>query len=190
MANDKRKCALKRGLTPLAAVALLAALIVSVCGTLAWLTTRTQAITNTFTPAAPSIVVEETFGNQTKSDVKIKNTGEVNSYIRVALIPTWQDDKGNPVGVPASLSDLNITLNETDWLNIGDYYYCKTAIVPSEKTPVLIQTATVKTPNGYHMNLQILADAIQAEPNDAVTDTWGITLDSSGTIIGQGGSAP
>ena len=34
------------------------------------------------------------------------------------------------------------------------------------------------------MNLQVIADSIQAAPAEAVKTTWGVTLDNAGNING------
>ena len=190
MASYRGKRVLKRRrLTPLAAAALLMVLVMSVGGTLAWLTAHTSAITNTFTVATPGVKIEEGFDKQTKSNVQVKNTGEVEAYIRVALVPTWEDENGNAVAEPASLDDLSITWgNSGKWLKGTDgYWYYKEPVAPGYSTEVLLEKATVTTENGYHMNLQVMADSIQADPTRAVTAMWG--TDKGGAVTGVDGTA-
>ena len=190
MASYRGKRVLKRRrLTPLAAAALLMVLFMSVGGTLAWLTAHTSAITNTFTVATPGVEIKEGFNKQTKSNVQVKNTGEVEAYIRVALVPTWEDENGNAVAEPASLDDLSITWgNSGKWLKGKDgYWYYKEPVAPGYSTEVLLEKATVTTENGYHMNLQVMADSIQADPTRAVTAMWG--TDKGGAVTGVDGTA-
>ena len=189
MASYRGKRVLKRRrLTPLAAAALLMVLVMSVGGTLAWLTAHTNAITNTFTVATPGVEIEEGFDKQTKSNVQVKNTGEVEAYIRVALVPTWEDENGNAVAEPASLDDLSITWgNSGKWLKGTDgYWYYKEPVAPGYSTEVLLEKATVTTENGYHMNLQVMADSIQADPTRAVTAMWGTA--KGGAVTGVDGT--
>lgn len=189
MASYRGKRVLKRRrLTPLAAAALLMVLFMSVGGTLAWLTAHTSAITNTFTVATPGVEIKEGFDKQTKSNVQVKNTGEVEAYIRVALVPTWEDENGNAVAEPASLDDLSITWgNSGKWLKGTDgYWYYKEPVAPGDRTAVLLENATVTTENGYHMNLQVMADSIQADPTRAVTAMWG--TDKGGAVTGVDGT--
>ena len=165
-------------------------------GTLAWLVTSTDLLTNTFTPAQVQCEVKETFKDETKSNVYVSNPSSpenVTAYIRVVLVPTWEDGNENVVAQPASLTNLDIKLNETDWLKIGDYYYCIKAIAPGKSTPVLIESATVNTANGYRMNLHVLAEAIQADGKDSagkspVELAWKVTLDSDSMISAGGGA--
>ena len=189
MASYRGKRVLKKcRLTPLAAAALLMVLVMSVGGTLAWLTAHTNAITNTFTVATPGVKIEEGFDKQTKSNVQVKNTGEVEAYIRVALVPTWEDENGNAVAEPASLDDLSITWgNSGKWLKGTDgYWYYKEPVAPGGRTAVLLEKATVTTENGYQMNLQVMADSIQADPTRAVTAMWG--KDKGGAVTGVDGT--
>ena len=189
MASYRGKRVLKRRrLTPLAAAALLMVLFMSVGGTLAWLTAHTSAITNTFTVATPGVEIKEGFDKQTKSNVQVKNTGDVEAYIRVALVPTWEDENGNAVAEPASLDDLSITWgNSGKWLKGTDgYWYYKEPVAPGDRTAVLLENATVTTENGYPMNLQVMADSIQADPTRAVTAMWG--TDKGGAVTGVDGT--
>lgn len=206
MATNKSS---RRKLTPLAAAALLLVLVLAVGGTLAWLTAKTDPITNTFTAATSEIEIVEEFANQTKSNVKVQNKGNVPVYIRVALIPTWGTvDAGGvftPVGEPASLSDLDIDWGKAgvgggvyegadvpgnDWIKIGEYWYYTLPVPPGTATDndnltkVLIAKATVKADSvgakaGYRMNLQVMADSIQASPDAAVEAVWPVTVNTS-----------
>lgn len=189
------KRALRRWPKWLPVVAALAlATAVTVGGTLAWLSTHTNAVTNTFTMGDVVPEVQETFtpGGTVKENVKVANQGNVAAYIRVALVPTWEDTNGNVKA--ASLDDLNITWGGGEgadaeapgngWIKIGDYYYYQNPVNGKvgdvvSYTSTLIERAEVigtNEPAGYHMNLQIIADSIQAAPTTAVTETWPVTV--------------
>ena len=194
------KRALRRWPKWLPVVAALAlATAVTVGGTLAWLSTHTNAVTNTFTMGDVVPEVQETFtpGGTVKENVKVANQGNVAAYIRVALVPTWEDTNGNVKA--ANLSDLDIIWGNGgkdanvpgyDWIKIGDYYYYQNPVngkVDNEVsyTSTLIERAEVistNEPEGYHMNLQIIADSIQAAPETAVETTWKVNVDSNGKI--------
>ena len=173
----------------------------AVSGSLAWLISAPEPVVNTFTPGAVTIQVDETFNGTTKSDVRIKNTGDVPAYIRVALVPAWVDDEGNIAAKPASLElndDCNIAWGkdgsgyEADWFIGSDgFYYCKTVIEPGEYTPILINSCTV---NGgehkYDFELQIIASAVQSLPTSTVGEVWPVVVGTDGTLakIQQGGN--
>ena len=175
-----------------AAVALIATLAVG--GTLAWLSAYTQPVKNTFVMGTVPPQVTETFNNhQVKEDVAVTNTGNIPAYIRVALVCTWQDDDGNVVGEPASLDDLTIDWGEegdsgtaeaprNGWIKIGDYYYYTQPVAAGATTSNLIDKAEVKTANGYRMNLQVIADSIQANPTSVVEEQWSVSVGSDGNI--------
>lgn len=185
---------------PVALVAILVLLCCAVAGTVAYLVTSTGPVTNTFTPASVTTQVEEEFNGTTKSNVRIKNTGNIDAYIRVAVIVNWADDKGNVSGTPVKDSDyvmdLNIdtgTTTNAPWFKGSDgYYYCKTAVKSVKQdtkncyTPVLIKSCIKATgaqaPAGYDLQVTILADGIQSVPADAVQQAWPAVQVSGGQL--------
>lgn len=196
MANNRRKRFGSRGI---ALLALLAVLVAAVGGTLAWLSATTAPIENTFTFAEVDIEINEAFNaaKTLKSNVSVQNVDDEDNipvYIRVALVPTWQDDSGNIVGVPASLIDLTISWDDNgaasstlanDWIKIGDYYYYTKPVDVGNSTAVLIKSAEVAdsaNAEAYHMDLQVVADAIQAEPDAAVESVWPVKVGADGTL--------
>ena len=160
---------------------LLAAVIVllagAVGGTWAFLVARSEPVQNNFTYAHVSCTINEKFENDVKSDVTIQNTGDIPAYIRARIVVTWKDANGNVSAVPVKNTDYTITFNETDWKQQGDYWYCKTAVDAGGETPVLIIKCEKKgnAPKDYDLSVEILADAIQSEPTNAVTEAWGNT---------------
>ena len=169
-----RASAPRRGLVLAAALAL--TLIFSAGGTLAWLAASTAETVNTFSPAAMKIDILETFDNKTKQNVKVQNNSETAVYLRVALGPTWVDETTHePVAQSASLDDLNFTnFPGNGWQEQGGYYYCLSPVPVDGITPELLGTAKVKAaPAGCTMDLQVLAQAVQATPKDAVIAAWG-----------------
>lgn len=178
-------------LTPAALLAVVLALTLA-GGTLAWLMAQTDPITNTFRMGEVDVVIDEEFDYTTKSDVKLTNPNDpknVPIYVRAALVPTWVNGDEQPVGVPASLSDLDIDWGTTDWIyNAPDGYYYYTKILPvNSSTTNLIDTATAQIVNGNHMNLQVIADGVQAQPKEAVESVWPVTVGENGTLSVKGG---
>lgn len=178
-----------------AAVALIATLAVG--GTLAWLSAYTQPVKNTFVMGTVPPQVTESFDHQVKKDVAVTNTGNIPAYIRVALVFTWQEGEGENakvVGTPVNpAEDLNIVWGDgtgtgtaeapgNGWIKIGDYYYYTQPVAAGETTPNLIDSATVEAENGYRMNLQVIADSIQANPTNVVQSQWGVMVDENGAI--------
>ena len=171
----------KRRLAPWAALALALVLVLSAGSTIAWIYTNSPKVENTFIPATSGIDIQEDFDGETKENVNVLNTGDYDIYVRVALVPVWEDADGKPVGEAASLAnDFTITgaFPGTGWEKGSDgFYYYTSKVSSGETTKDLITTATVKADavgltKGYVMNLQVFAQSIQAEPDDAVRESW------------------
>lgn len=161
---------------------LLAAVIVllagAVGGTWAFLVAQSEPVQNNFTYAHVRCTINEKFENGVKSDVQIQNTGDISAYIRARIVVTWKNASGNvSAAVPVENTDYTIDFNRTDWVNQGDYWYCKTAVAAGKETPVLITKCEKKgtAPKDYDLSVEILADAIQSEPASAVTEAWKYT---------------
>lgn len=154
------------------------ALILSLClifalavgTTFALLKASTAPVENTFTAAKSGTdIVEELDGNQKKSIV-VKNTGTAVSYVRVKLVMNWVDATGN-----ISAEPVNITPSITDnWFEQGGiYYYTKPVAAKGETTNLLKTPITQGTaPEGYHLEVTVLAESIQAAPSTAVEGAW------------------
>ena len=162
-----------------------AALILSLClifalavgTTVALLVAHTNAVTNTFTAAKSEIKIEENTDNGSKSEIYVKNEGTATSYVRVKLVMNWVD---NTTGNIVSGDNLpEVTLNEADWFEQGGIYYYKTPVAPVSAKPSNVTSNLLKTPitqtnapEGYHLEVTVLAESIQAAPSKAVTDSW------------------
>ena len=159
-------------------ISLLLITLIASAGTLAWVTATTGPVENQFKVGSVILDINEDFNNETKSNVTVTNNGNCTGYIRAAIIPTWgsynEDGKFTAVNKKASLNDLNITYGSDNWKKAQDGYYYYIKPVPAGMTTEkLIETATVATiEDSYHMNLQIVVDSIQAQPNSAVLSQW------------------
>lgn len=170
-------------------------LVLGIVGTtLGYLLDQSEPITNTFTAAQAGITVEEDIKNENgvKNDVKIKNTSDFPVYIRARVIVTWKDDTGNVYPqAPAEGTDYTITWTPADsgtttnWVKHtdGNYYYTVPVAADASTGNLFTECKPLagKTPEGYHLSVEILADAIQAKPNTAVQEAWGVTI-SGGSV--------
>ena len=168
---------------PLAAlVALVLILGAVVGGTLAYLAAHTDAIVNTFTAAKVTTEIEETFAGSVKSNVSMKNTGDVEAYIRAAYVVTWKDATGKEVypTQPVEGTDYSIALNLSEgWVQYGGYYYYTKPVAPDASTGVLITSCAPvegRAPEGYFLSVDVLASAIQSVPAEAVGQAWGVSI--------------
>lgn len=185
-------------------VSLLLVLGVAVGGTVAFLSTRTDSKENTFTPSKVTCEVTETFNNNVKSNVAVKNTGDTTAFIRAAINVTWMKDAeaGTEYGaanqtvsakVPVKDTDYSIKLaDNTNWIKGADgYYYYKLPVDPQVSTGVLIEECKLQenasVPDGYHLSVEIVASAIQSAPDSVVQSMWHVTVED-GKITSANGS--
>ncbi|MGM9640420.1 MAG: hypothetical protein ACI3V3_03555 [Faecousia sp.] len=169
-------------------VSVVALILGIVGGTVAYLVTNSGQVKNTFQPSRVACAVDETFANNVKSDVKIQNTGDTTAYIRAAVVVTWQDENGNVSAIPVKASDYNINWTKENWVEDGGYYYYKAPVTPGESTKVLFTDCKPLVPapvEGYTLCVEILADAVQSSPAQAVIDAWGVDP----STLGNGGAA-
>ncbi len=175
-------------------ICLLLVLGISVTGTIAFIVTHTNSITNTFKESSVACQVEEEFSNNVKSDVAIKNTGDTQAYIRAYVNVTWFDQTGNKVhsSKPIENTDYKITYSNGNWLLGSDgYWYYKLAVDAGSSTDVLISKCelleTANAPEGYNLSVEIVCSAIQSSPTSVVTGMWNVQVDSGGVITEIGG---
>lgn len=142
----------------LIAVAVL--LLATVGGTLAYLTDRTEEVTNTFTPTQVKTEIDEEFDGKIKSSIVIKNdANSIKVYIRVALVGNWVNENGQ-ITRPW---DGTFTMGE-DWEYVnGYYYYTKPVEAGGETTDLLESSIEASTENGETLVITVIHQAVQAE---------------------------
>lgn len=166
------------------------ALILSLClifalavgTTFALLKASTAPVENTFTAAKSGTDIVEKLDGSQKTSIAVKNTGTAVSYVRVKLVMNWVDENGN-----VSAEPVNITPSITDnwFLKDGIYYYKMPVAANDGETTNLLATPITEPadkPAGCHLEVTVLAESIQAAPSKAVTDSWGVGVDSNGYL--------
>mgnify|MGYP005849426931 CR=1 FL=1 len=153
---------------------------VAIGGTIAWLSTKTTPVTNTFTPARVTCEVEEKFDNTTgvKTNVNVKNTGNIAVYIRVKLVTYRTNDAGQHIGGTAELPTVT---PGKDWVKHGEYYYYTLSVAPDQCPGANLAdeiklTSSYKDVDGGKQALDVMAEAIQSEPKKAVGEAWGVQI--------------
>lgn len=197
--NKNRKRRLRWNKQFVLLVSMVALLIGVIGGSLAYLFTNTDPVTNTFIPGEVDIDIDEPgWDHAVKRSVTIQNNGNVSSYIRAAVVVTWQDESGKVYpGMPAAGTDYYIDWETTGWIgpdNAG-FYTFTTPVAPNGKTSVLITECYPyddKTPENYHLVVDVISEAIQADGMDGnvpvVTSAWGAVLggEDGKTIVSIG----
>lgn len=161
-------------------ISVIAAITLTVGGTVGYLISRTPPTVNEFTPAAVSCEVSESFDGNIKKDVAVKNTGNVDAYIRAYVVANYVDSDGLVLSTaPLEGTDFRLFHTAGKWLRGSDgFWYYNEKIAPSRSTENLIDSVELLTeaPDGYYLSLQIIATAIQADPEDAVKESWKVNI--------------
>ncbi len=179
-----------RGRLAMMVLSVVLLLALAVGGTLAWLSTKTTSVTNTFTPAEVNCKVEEDFDENTgvKTNVNVTNTGNIDVYIRVKLVTYRTNDAGQHIGGTAELPKFTPGEN---WVEYGKYYYYTLPVAPGKKPAAnladrMTLEKSYKDADGGKQALDVMAEAIQSEPEKAVADAWGVKIaPGSVTVAGN-----
>lgn len=142
-------------------------------GTLAYIITKSAMVQNQFVKGSVTSSVNE---NGT-----VTNNGNVDAYIRAAVVVNWMDDDGN---VYAIKPNCTVTPN-AGWTEIGGFYYYTSPVVAGGTTttaPATVNCSDAAPSSVYSLSIETVAEAIQAEgtldSNDSITavfDAWGVT---------------
>ena len=162
-------------------ICLILLLMISVGGTIAFVVTHTSEIRNTFTESVVKCEVDETFKDNVKSNVSIKNTGDTTAYIRAFVNVTWMNESGEVASVSPKSTDYRIDYSDSGWLEGSDgYWYYSLPVQPNNNTAVLINSCelleTASAPDGYYLSVEIVCSAIQSTPVSVVRDIWHVQL--------------
>ena len=184
--RDKFRNRITKPITLLASIAIL--VIGVTLPTVAFLVDSNGPVKNIFTPTQVSCEIEERFNGEVKESVKVQNTGNIEAYVRVAVIVTWKDETENVYReVPVVGEDYTITFANDGWDTVTSdgYYYYRYPVTANGMTGILIQECKPvegKTPVGYGLSVEILAEAIQSVPTDVVEEKWGVEVASDNSI--------
>lgn len=185
---------------------LLVTVAIAVSGTIAYLFTSSDPVVNTFTPVTPDIEIPEEMNRTVKEKATVQNTGDVDSYLRAKIVVTWQNSNGEVYPeVPVLKTDSNAEGDYTmstgaHWIQHTDgyYYYYKVAapgqpevtkkdgsieygegVTDDDMLIIRAEVVGEAPAEGYTLHIEILGQAIQAEPVDAIKDAWGVTISSN-----------
>lgn len=147
--------------------------------------TYCHSITNVFHSGTVKYTFTEEFcspknwnpGDCTPKIIHIKNCGTKAIYIRFKLIPKWE------CNLP--INNIGITLTNSNWVKVGDYYYYKKIIGsqyehPQNANSIIANLKICFLPcsgNEYqdkNFTLEVKTEGIQAK-NNAIPSCWGLT---------------
>lgn len=175
-AASRRAGGSKKPLTLFVALVLL--LTLAVGGSLAWLVSNDD-VTNSMVPGEVPIQINETVSNNFKSDVTVTNNGNIQAFIRVAIIANAVDEQGNVT----TLGNKPSFTVSSDWTEIDGYYYYNGIVEPkgtTGNTTAPLFTDKVSFANG---EINILAESIQVlggvtGDGNASIDAWGVVYNN------------
>ncbi len=165
-------------------VSLVFLLALSVAVSLAYIYATDQPAVNIFEPATVSCQVNESFDGNLKSNVTVQNTGNVSAYVRAFYTVTWlaETDSAKILATQPQVNvDYSVVWGSDLWIQGADgYWYYPKAIAPEEVTENLIDSiqALGAAPEGYRLQVEIFASAIQSQPVDVVQNQWGVATNN------------
>lgn len=142
-------------------------------GTIAYLTSQSGAITNTFDMATVDCEIQGSGAQYT-----VKNISNIDAHIRAAVFVIWQDENGNIYG--QTNTGFSVFTNG-EWSQGNDgYYYSQNTVkagqtVPGDlyvNTSDLEQSIEDEEGNIYKLKVEVIAEAIQGAPDSAKADAW------------------
>ena len=152
----------------------------------AYMVKQTEKIENMIEPAQVSCKVNENFNGTNKTSVTVTNTSNIEAYIRVRVVSYWQDSKGNTVAKSSVMPEFTVS---DAWIKdeANDTYYCKEPIAAGTQTPEFLKDGASIALNRvvesyqnvdyvYHQVVEIFAEAIQSKPEEAVENSWKVTV--------------
>lgn len=174
-------------------ISLLALLTLTVGGTVAYLVASTPEVENTFTPSQVSCEVTENFDGTYKTNVNVINKSDINAYLRVKLVTYRVNDEGQHIGGTASIPDFTPGAN---WVQHGGYYYYTLPVAPGaspaadliDKIELKAYPVTPENPDGGKQVIEVMAEAIQSVPAEAVGEAWKVTIQPGSVTVYSSGN--
>ena len=167
---------MKKSILKIALSALLVA-VVLVGGTLAYLVTATDMLTNTFAVVDIDTEVKEPDPSTGAEKAPyVVNNSNVPVYVRAYAVVSSEGT------VPVSADDVKInfpTDDDADWVKIGDYYYYTEAVpvagegVENWTTPLFtgvdVINEALKTNADAKFSVYVYHESVQADPDNLTT---------------------
>lgn len=174
-AYRKRRLRWRKDLVLFCSIVML--LVGVVGGSMAYLLTKTDSIVNKFTPVQMSVDVHEEFDEKVKEHVIVKNTSDVPAFIRAIYTAYWQNEDGTVNGAPATYT-IQIGEGWQEYPEDTDVYYYKGIVAAKTGATtdfIVTCSPTGEAPEGCTFVIEVITEAIQAEPINAVREAWKMT---------------
>lgn len=167
---------------------LLLVVTLAVCGTMAYLGAQTAPVNNTFIPSRVTCEVSEEFDGINKKNVNVTNTGDTEAYLRVKLVSYRVSGQGQHIG---GIAEIPAFIPGTNWVKYGEYYYYTLPVAPGKKPAAdligsIALTGRYTDADGGRQVIEVMAEAIQSGPAEAVGDSWGVSIYPGSVTAYQG----
>lgn len=180
MAEGTKKSPKKTRKPLLLLLSIVLILAIAAGGTVAYLVMESGTVANSF---QSGFVTSQVNANGNGS-FTVTNTGNVDAYIRAAVVVNWMDSHGNVRGIGPTADEYTIGINSDKWTENGGFYYYKDRVGAKQTTEALVTSfeLTGTAPAGYDLVVEVVAEAIQADGDldsdgtPAYQDAWGVTL--------------
>ena len=161
------------------ALAILLLLTLSISSVFGFMLSRSDTIENNFEAASPSCQIVESFNGNQKTSVQIQNTSNIACYMRLRMVTHWVNDQNEIVGQPTE--QLVVDFDNSQWIRTGNTFVYKNPVQPKDFSAELLKSPLVleeKTVDEVHLRqvVEIFAECIQAEPKDAVKESWNVNI--------------
>ena len=143
-------------------------------------------------------------GKKYDESLSVRNSGNIDTFVRVIITKSWQDENGKATNLSPDLIELNLTGNGWEKANVGSspermvLYYTQ-ALPAGETTPELSDTIRIDNEiaekvskevsedgktiryvydyDGYTFNLDAEVNAVQTNnAQEAIKSAWGVDV--------------
>lgn len=153
----------KSSLLPLlAALTLIAGMAVG--GTVAYLTDSSELMSETYKAAYVDCRIQDEYC--------VVNTGNIPAYIRVTLVQNYFNSDG---AVCIGHEQAPLPAPAEGWVAIGTHYYHNSPVQPGASVQAVSAFEPLVADDHCTLKMQLIAEAIQAEPVNAIEEAWGVT---------------
>ena len=120
-----------------------------------------------------------------KADIRVENTGNVKEFIRLRLVSYYVDSNGDIAGTAASQYP-NLTL-KNGWIAGANrtYYYTYPVEPGILCEPFTLGQTQLENGTMVYQVMEVIAEAVQAEPSDAAQEVWGVTVENGVVTAAQ-----
>ena len=131
---------------------------------------KTGKITTTITPATVSCELISDGSGSTINSLSVRNTGTVDAYVRICIVPYVLDSDGN---ISPSSSSVSVSYDSANWTKVDNYYVYMHSVSAGGTCQNQLLTSPISIPSNERVS--VFAEAIQAEPSNAVQEAWNIS---------------